>query len=268
MIKPILCAAALATCPVALFADMHTDLPVKAELMDGWQQADGTRIGAIRLTLADGWKTYWRAPGDAGIPPSFAWKGSRNLSGVAVSWPTPKVFGQNGMRSVGYANQVTLPLSVAAKQTGKPVKINLEMEIGVCKDICVPQTLTIKGVLDSTDTSPVPAIAAALAERPYSAHEAGARATTCNLTPSEDGLTITATLRLPSTGGSEHVVIEAGRADVWVSEATAQRRGNTLTAQAEMVPNGSGSLALDRSAIRFTVLGSSHAVDLRGCSPD
>jgi DsbC/DsbD-like thiol-disulfide interchange protein len=268
MSTKFLCAAALSVFATAPSAQDAIGQPVTAELIQGWQQADGTHVSAVRLTLAQGWKTYWRAPGDAGIPPEFKWNGSRNLAGVAVNWPTPKVFSQNGMRSVGYTNQVILPLSVAAKQTGEPVHVNLEMDIGVCKDVCVPQRLSISGVLQAGSRAPVPAIAAALAERPYSASEAGAQGTLCSLSPSEDGLNITATLTLPSTGGKEHVIIEAGRADVWVSEATSERRGNALIAQAEMAANGSGFFALDRSAIRFTVLGSSHAVDLRGCAPD
>lgn len=267
MIKTLLCATTLIATFTAAHAADPLGSPVTAELIDGWQQPDGTRVSAIRLTLAEGWKTYWRAPGDAGIPPDFEWNGSRNLAGVAVSWPTPKVFEQNGMRSVGYSNQVTLPLTIAAKQAGKPVQINLKMEIGVCKNICIPETLAIKGTLDSAATKPLPAIAAALAERPYSAREAGAGGVTCTLSPSDDGLNITATLTLPSTGGKEHVVIEAGRPDVWVSEAKTTRSGNTLTTQAEMIPNTANGFGLDRSAIRFTVLGSSHAVDLRGCAP-
>lgn len=266
--KTLLCATAFATAAATAHAGDPVGLPVTAELIDGWQQADGTRVSAIRLTLAQGWKTYWRAPGDAGIPPDFTWNGSRNFAGAAVSWPTPKVFEQNGMRSVGYSDQVTLPLTVAAQRAGQPVDINLKMEIGVCKDICVPQTLTIRGTLDSDTTTPLPLIAAALADRPYSAKEVGARGVTCALSPSKDGLFITATLTLPSTGGDEHVVIEAGRPDIWVSEATTQRRGNTLTAQAEMVSGAQGTFALDRSAIRFTVLGASHAVDLLGCAPN
>lgn len=265
--KSLLCATALITSATVAHAGDPVGVPVTAELIDGWQQADGTRVSAIRLTMAQGWKTYWRAPGDAGIPPDFKWNGSRNLAAVAVSWPTPKVFEQNGMGSVGYSNEVTLPLTIAAKRAGKPVEINLKMEIGVCKDICVPQTLSLKGTLNSDATTPVPAIAAALAERPYSAKEAGARNVTCAISPSEDGLKITATLTLPSAGGKEHVVIEAGRPDIWVSEAISKRSGNTLTAQAEMVSGAQGTFALDRSAIRFTVLGSSHAVDLLGCAP-
>lgn len=265
--KTLLCASALLCAASAAHAGDPFAVPVTAQLVDGWQQPDGTRVSAVQLTLATGWKTYWRAPGDAGIPPLFSWTGSKNLAGVAISWPTPIVFSENGMRSVGYADQVVLPLSVVAKQADRPVEINLELEIGVCKDVCVPQTLRISGLLDATGATPVPMIAAALAERPYTAQEAGAHGVTCALTPSDDGLNITATLTLPHTGGTEHVVIEAGRADVWVSEAETSRSGDTLTASAEMIANSAGTLAVDRSAMRFTVLGTSHAVDLLGCTP-
>jgi len=268
MIKKLLCTAAL----MIPFTPAHAADPigtvVTAELVDGWQQADGTRISAIQLTLAPEWKTYWRAPGDAGIPPEFNWRGSRNLRDVAVSWPTPKVIDQSGMRSIGYSNRVMLPLAVSPKQAGKPVNINLKLEIGVCKDICVPETLSIKGTLKSQSRTPLPAIAAALAEQPYSAAEAGAKGVTCSLRPTKDGLKITANLNLPSTGKTEHVVIEAGNPDVWVSEATTRRSGNKLTAEAELIRSARGPLSVDRSALRFTVLGSSLAVDLRGCTPE
>ncbi|WP_299412721.1 protein-disulfide reductase DsbD domain-containing protein [uncultured Sulfitobacter sp.] len=268
MKRSSLCAAALfAITSTAAFAADPVGAPATATLIEGWQQADGTIVSAVQITLEDGWKTYWRAPGDAGIPPAFNWNGSRNLVGVAVSWPTPKVFGQNGMRSVGYANRVTLPLSIAAKRSGKPVHIKLALEIGVCKDICVPQTLKVTGTIAPSGNTPVPAIAAALAERPYTASEAGAGGVVCAISPSEDGLNITAHITVPHAGGTEFVVIEAGRADVWVSEATATRSGSTLTAKAEMIPNRKGALALDRSAMRFTVLGASHAVDIKGCTP-
>ena len=267
MIKNAMRAAALLLCTTTAQAGGPVNTPATAELIDGWQQADGTIVSALRVTLAQGWKTYWRAPGDAGIPPHFDWAGSRNLKGVTIRWPTPEVFDQNGMRSVGYETQVTLPLLIDAKRDNHPVKINLSMDIGVCKDICVPATLTVKGTVAPQGTSPVPAIAAALAERPYTASEAGAGGVTCALSPSANGLNITATLTLPPTGRSEHVVIEAGRSDVWMSEAKSRRSGNTLTATAEMIPTTPGALALDRSAMRFTVLGSNHAVDLLGCTP-
>ena len=91
---------------------------VRAELRPGWRKADGTHMTALQLTLAPGWKTYWRAPGEAGIPPSFDWSGSSNIQSVGITWPTPKVMYQSGMRSVGYSDQVVFPMQITPSEDG------------------------------------------------------------------------------------------------------------------------------------------------------
>ena len=267
MIKTLSYTVAFLACTGAALAQDRFDTPVEAEILQGWVSADGTRTAALRLTLAPGWKTYWRAPGDAGIPPQFHWSGSDNLGGVAVSWPTPEVFDQNGMRSVGYEKSVTIPLHVKPARTGKPVYLKARMELGICSDICIPHELDLEALIDSVETRPTPAIAAALAERPYSASEAGVSAVTCSLRPTSDGMKIETRITMPSAGAPEYVVIEPQAGDIWVSEAKIQRQGNTITATSEMVSVNGGTIALDRSAVRVTVLGSRHAVDIQGCAP-
>ncbi|MDW3224956.1 MAG: protein-disulfide reductase DsbD family protein [Paracoccaceae bacterium] len=240
-------------------------MPVTAEMLPGWVRADGTRVAAVRLSLDPGWKTYWRAPGDAGIPPEFDWSGSRNLYSVAVTWPTPIVFDENGMRSIGYTDELVIPLALAPSEAGQPIDVDLEMSIGICSDICVPHSLTLEAMLDSAGTKPTPSIAAALAARPYSAREAGVTSATCRIEPTKDGLRIEARVTAPSAGGQEVMVIEPGLRDVWVSEAITRRTGNDVVAVSEMIHVDGGTIALDRSSVRLTVLGSSHAIDIRGC---
>jgi len=240
---------------------------VRLDVLDGGVTKRGTHQAALRLTLADGWKTYWRAPGDAGIPPQFDWGRSRNVEAVTLSWPTPKVFDQNGLRSIGYKHQLVLPVEITPSRPGQPVRLKGEIELGLCKDICVPARLSFDQTLDQ-DAARNPAIVAALAERPYSASEAGVRAATCRLSPSEGGgMRIEAEITMPSAGGTEVAVIEPGNLLLWASETKTRRRGNVLTATSE-VTHGSGSgFALDRSQVRITVLGQRHAVDIHGCSP-
>lgn len=242
-------------------------MPVTAQVLPGWVQADGTRMAAVHLSMEPGWKTYWRAPGDAGIPPRFDWSGSRNLESVAVSWPTPEVFEDNGMRSIGYANELVIPVRMVLKEGNQPVDVQLTMDIGICSDICIPHRLTFEQTIDNGDTRPTPAIAAALAQSPYSAREAGVTAAKCRIEPTQDGLRIEARVTVPSTGASEVMVIEPGLGDVWVSESDTRRAGSDVIAVSEMIHVNGGPIALDRSAIRLTVLGSNHAVDVRGCTP-
>ncbi|MGD9865074.1 MAG: protein-disulfide reductase DsbD domain-containing protein [Pseudodonghicola sp.] len=252
--------------PAAAQTDLLNDL-VRIEVLDGGPTARGTYMAALRLTLSDGWKTYWRAPGDAGVPPSFDWRGSRNLRDLAMTWPAPQVFEANGMQTIGYKHQLVLPIEVTPARDGQPVRLRGHMEIGLCSDICVPGQLDIDHQIDPK-AGRNPAIAAALAQRPYSAAEAGVRAAACRLTPTADGLRVEARITMPSAGGQEVVVIEPGAPGIWASEAETRRQGDTLIAASELVSESGGAFALDRSALRITVLGSSRAVDIRGCDAD
>lgn len=255
------------TAPVALPASAGgVDDFVRIEILDGGMTARGTFLGAIRMTLADGWKTYWRAPGEAGIPPSFDWRGSRNVGELSITWPAPHVFEQSGLRSIGYKDQLVLPIEITPAKAGRPVHLKGEMDFGVCKDICVPASMGIDHTLNA-DAPRNPAIAAALAQRPYSASEAGVRSATCRLTPTRDGMQIEAEITLPPAGGSELAVFEPGDPNLWATEARTRRQGDTLYAQSEILNASGGAFALDRSQMRITVLGSKHAVDIQGCLP-
>ena len=256
--------AVLTSLPVPAVAGDYD--PVTAEVLQGWTLPDGRRMAAIRLTLEPGWKTYWRAPGDAGIPPHFDWSRTRNIDGVDISWPTPSVYSDNGMRSLGYTGQVVLPLHVTPKRQGEPMRLRTTMSLGVCADVCLPHTLHIDAMLDTADPSPTPAIVAALADMPYAASEAGVVRAACHIAPSEHGMSIEAHVTLPYTGGTEVAVIESGTPGIWVSEARTARQGDTVVAISEMIHPDGGAFGIDRSAVRITILGGEYAVDVQGCT--
>ncbi|MEE4186933.1 MAG: protein-disulfide reductase DsbD domain-containing protein, partial [Roseobacter sp.] len=142
--------AVLAT-PVA--AEQPFKVPVTGDILPGWVMSDGSRMAAVRITLEPGWKTYWRAPGDAGIPPRFDWSRSRNLETVAISWPAPKVFDQNGMRSVGYEDTLVIPLHIKAKEPDTAVRLRVTLDMGVCADVCIPHQMKLDATLDTTTAS-------------------------------------------------------------------------------------------------------------------
>jgi DsbC/DsbD-like thiol-disulfide interchange protein len=257
---------ALALPAVAGEIDAGTGLPVRLDVLDGGMTERGTYVAALRLQLSDGWKTYWRSPGDAGIPPGFDWRGSRNLGKVTITWPTPEVFDQGGMQSIGYSRELVLPVEITPTRADRPVRLKGSVDLGLCKDICIPGQLHFDHKVDA-GAARNPAIAAALAQRPYSAAEAGVRAATCRLTPTADGLRIEARITMPSAGKPEVAVIESGNPALWVSETSTSRAGEVLTAAADLVAGDGGGVALDRGAVRITVLGRDHAVDIQGCTP-
>lgn len=259
-------AVVLATLPVASVAQSMDDI-VRARLMPGWRMDNGAHMAALRIRLEPGWKTYWRAPGDAGIPPEFDWSGSQNVAAVAVHWPVPKRFDQNGLASVGYAGELVMPLEIVPDVPGRPIALSGRVQIGVCEDICVPVSLALEANLPPTgEGGGSDAIRAALADRPMTADEAGVVLVTCRAEPISDGMRLTVAMVMPPIAPEEAAVVEFSDPTVWVSEAETRREGGRLTAVAELVPAGAAPFALARDGLRFTVLGGGRAVDIRGCA--
>jgi DsbC/DsbD-like thiol-disulfide interchange protein len=96
-------------------------------------------LGGIAFKLQPGWKTYWRTPGDSGVPPRFDFSASDNVEAVTVLWPAPRTFldGAGGI-AFGYKKQVVLPLRIVAKNGDKPVTLRGMVSYAVCDKTCIP----------------------------------------------------------------------------------------------------------------------------------
>lgn len=237
---------------------------VSLEILPGWRTDRGTHMAGLQVRLAPGWKTYWRAPGDGGIPPRFGWQGSQNINGVAFHWPVPEVFDQNDMRSIGYAESVVIPVELGLSDAGADARMRGQVQIGVCEEICVPVLLDFDAVLP-VEGRRDPSIIAAMLDRPQTAQEAGVGDVSCAIMPTEDGLQVTASIGMARLGSPEHVVIEAGDQQVWVSQPQTWREGGALYAQSDMIHVNGGGFALNRSEVRITVLSGNKSVDIQGC---
>jgi DsbC/DsbD-like thiol-disulfide interchange protein len=96
-------------------------------------------LGGIAFQLQPGWKTYWRTPGDSGVPPRFDFSKSDNIEAVTVLWPAPAKFDDGaGGHSLGYHDGVVLPLRIVAKNLDKPVTLRVDVNYAVCEKICIP----------------------------------------------------------------------------------------------------------------------------------
>ncbi len=260
-----LLAAALCLVPLPALPQ-SMDAVTSARVLPGWRLADGTHMAALELRLAPGWKTYWRAPGDVGIPPRFDWRGSRNLRGVEVQWPTPERMDQGGMTAIGYHGTVILPLHVLAQSGARDVMLSGSVDIGVCRDVCIPMTLSLSGDLPVAQSKRDARITAALADRPLTADEAGVQRVRCIVTPGKKGdLHLRAELSMPPSGGPETAVIEASDPNIWIAQPRTARQGNTLVAETRLAHVEGRPFALDRSKLRLTILGTRQVVDIKGC---
>ncbi|MEM6276377.1 MAG: protein-disulfide reductase DsbD domain-containing protein, partial [Pseudomonadota bacterium] len=198
MIKRAALLSLLPILPVPLAAQptgLNGDV-IDVEVLTGWREPGMEHIAALRLTLAAGWKTYWRAPGDAGIPPMFDWDGSENVATVRPHWPVPEIFNQNGMRSIGYDQQVVIPLHVTREDANEPIRLQAEVSLGVCEEICIPAFVSIDALLPAQGAADEQIIAA-LGDRPMTEAEAGVGDVVCSVMPIDDGLSLTVTVDMP-----------------------------------------------------------------------
>jgi DsbC/DsbD-like thiol-disulfide interchange protein len=100
-------------------------------------------LGGIAFQLQPGWKTYWRTPGDSGVPPRFDFSKSDNVEAVTVLWPAPLKFDDGaGGHSIGYHDQIVLPLRIVTKNPDKPVTLRAEINYAVCEKLCIPVDAT------------------------------------------------------------------------------------------------------------------------------
>jgi DsbC/DsbD-like thiol-disulfide interchange protein len=136
-------------------------------------KAEGSLLAGVELALTDGWKTYWRMPGDAGVPPSFDWTGSINVGSIRVLYPAPVRMREPAAQTVGYKAPLVFPVEVRPKDRGSPVVLNLAMEFGLCHDICIPAEAKLSLTVRPSDMSGAPSAAmlAALERVPRAASE-------------------------------------------------------------------------------------------------
>lgn len=101
---------------------------------------DATSISAgLHLQLGEDWKTYWRSPGEVGLPPSIEWVGSTNIEVAEFLWPAPERFTAFGIENFGYHKEVVFPIRVVLSQPGMPVELRARVNLLVCSTVCVPQ---------------------------------------------------------------------------------------------------------------------------------
>src|SRR5246500_4665444 len=155
-------AATLFTVSLAIEAKAEDASPWQRDAHSAVRLLAGSRSGAvllggIALQLKPGWHTYWRTPGDSGVPPRFDFSKSDNVEAVTVLWPAPLKFDDGaGGFSLGYHDQVVLPLRIVPKRNDKPVTLRASINYAVCEKICIPveanAELTFASVASTEDS--------------------------------------------------------------------------------------------------------------------
>ena len=109
----------------------------KLRLLIAGPRDDGIAAG-VEILLDPGWHTYWRNPGEAGVPPVFDFSASENVAEVTVLYPAPQRYEDGVSVSLVYLDEVVFPLIVEPIAPDRPVTLSLDMVFGVCAEICIP----------------------------------------------------------------------------------------------------------------------------------
>lgn len=131
----------------ASVSNTYSSPAVEARLvtaLDGIAPGSKTFSAGLHLKLGEGWKTYWRSPGEVGFPPEIDWSRSRNIANVEMLWPAPERFTAFGIENFGYQDEVLFPLQVSLNQEGQPVEFLVDVKLLVCSKICVPEEFTLQ----------------------------------------------------------------------------------------------------------------------------
>jgi len=266
-IATLLIGAALLA-PAGAFAQQPSAQNARAQtaLVAGWAEADGARVAGLSIRLAPGWKTYWRSPGDAGIPPQFDWSASENVAAVAVEWPAPEAFESFGMTTLGYKGAVTLPLVVTPADPAAPMALRLGLDFGVCADICVPERADLAlAIAPGAPQDGATQVAGGRARAPLSAAEGGVLSAACGVSGSGATRRFEGRLTLDHAADPATLVVVEGPEGVWFAPAETVISGARLSVSAEaQVYAGPGWIG--RDALRMTLIAPGGAVDVRGCA--
>ncbi|MBI2717758.1 MAG: hypothetical protein HY245_09350 [Rhizobiales bacterium] len=128
--------------------------PWRVDLLGGANHGRYWLLG-VRIGLDDGWKTYWRVPGDSGIPPEFRWTGAEAFSSVEVLYPVPSRFRDASGESLGYKREVVFPVRVMAAEPPREGTLGLELRLAACREVCIPVTAAASlDLLEATADSP------------------------------------------------------------------------------------------------------------------
>ncbi len=104
----------------------------------GVPDAEGRLKGVLDIELKPGWKTYWRDPGDAGVPPTIDALSNPNIVSARLDFPAPQWHDEGDFKWAGYDYPIALPVTFTLKDPAGSAAIDADVFLGVCETICVP----------------------------------------------------------------------------------------------------------------------------------
>jgi DsbC/DsbD-like thiol-disulfide interchange protein len=134
----------------------------------GKPDSEGRLRGMIDIVLRPGWKTYWRDPGDAGVPPTLDVSRSAGFKGATIDFPAPGRHDEGDFVWMGYDRSVVLPVTFQVNATAQSAEIDADLFLGVCETICIPvkAEFVLDPAADPDNADDLASVEAAFADLP------------------------------------------------------------------------------------------------------
>ena len=235
------------------------------DIIRGWRQSDDIHIAAINIKLEDGWKTYWRVPGIGGIAPILNWEKSKNIKNISQIWPTPNIYNEYGLQTIGYKNELLLPLQIQPIDKKQPIHLSITIDFGICSDVCVPIQTSVEERLPERTSFGKKNILDTLEKTILSGNKSLFKIVKCNIIPIKDGFEVNAffegltSFDKDTLGVVEYPVKQNG----WINQKASLVSGNQLNVHAT-VYNKSIHF-IDRSDLTLTIFTKNKAFEFNGC---
>ena len=235
------------------------------DIIRGWRQSDDIHIAAINIKLEDGWKTYWRVPGIGGIAPILNWEKSKNIKNISQIWPTPNIYNEYGLQTIGYKDELLLPLQIQPIDKKQPIHLSVTIDFGICSDVCVPIQTTVEERLPERTSIGKKNILDTLEKAILSGNKSPFKIVKCNIVPIKDGFEVNAffegltSFDKDTLGVVEYPVKQNG----WINQKASLISSNQLSVHA-IVYNKSIHF-IDRSDLTLTIFTKNKAFEFDGC---
>jgi len=245
---------------------VHANGLVSAKITDGWIEKDQKLIFGLKIDLNKNWKTYWRLPGNAGLEPLFTFDKSENVLAAKIMWPSPIIFGEENLSSIGYKDSVLLPLEVTPIDTSKPIKLEIQANIGLCEDVCIPVTLNVSYFATPGQNQENYEILGAILSEPIKSDDIGFQPPQCIIKNGE--LIMEFNEKNVKTGieNIELFVIEVGSSVFYVNSKKAYFFDDRITVSTKNSVETELPGVISRETIKTTIIGSNQSLEFIGCS--
>ena len=254
--------------PQTSFAAKKNEIEIiSVQYIPGWEDENMVTWGAIKFTLNPGWKTYWKKPGPFGIPPVFNWSKSENIQDIEFFWPTPKIFHEFGTKVIGYKDVLTIPLKIIKISSSEDAILNINLEFGICSDICLLKTAKINSpIKDHASNKNFDLINKALKKVPSKVVDQIFSISQCSINRSQKELSVSYLIHLAKPLVSEPtVIIDYAFSDQYVENRIIRVDEKTLRVNALLTNIHEDEGLIERNRLITLLIFENESFELSGC---